>query len=90
MKSEIKKVQIEEQIKMIVLNIMDVDVTISSGDYLMDDLGLDSLDFIELITQIEKEFDLEIQESVEDEIKTIKDIVGHIKNMDKHIKTIQA
>ena len=44
-----------------------------------EDLGLDSLDFVEMIMEIEEEFDLkEIQDSVVDKMKTLGDVIAYI------------
>ena len=45
---------------------------------LVDDLGADSLDSMELITTFEEEFDIEISEEHAVEMKTIGDVVAHV------------
>ncbi|SCV99423.1 LAFE_0A02828g1_1 [Lachancea fermentati] len=42
------------------------------------DLGLDSLDTVELLVAIEEEFDIEIPDKVADEIKTVGEAVDYI------------
>ncbi|CAK7897770.1 acyl carrier protein, mitochondrial [[Candida] anglica] len=42
------------------------------------DLKLDSLDTVEALVALEEEFDLEIPDSVSDEIKTVGDAVDYI------------
>lgn len=45
-----------------------------------DDLGLDSLDFIEIIINIENEYDVEIGDEEANELKTIGDIIELLKS----------
>ena len=47
-------------------------------DMPIDQLGLDSLDIVELQMEFEKEFDVEIPDS-EDAIKTVGDLLDHLK-----------
>ncbi|SCU98565.1 LADA_0H13916g1_1 [Lachancea dasiensis] len=44
------------------------------------DLGLDSLDTVELLVAIEEEFDIEIPDKVADEIKTVEAAVKYIES----------
>ena len=46
---------------------------------LKDDLNADSLDAVELIMQIEEEFEVEIPDEVASNMKTVKDIVDYIE-----------
>ncbi|SCV04802.1 LANO_0G12508g1_1 [Lachancea nothofagi CBS 11611] len=43
------------------------------------DLGLDSLDTVELLVAIEEEFDIEIPDKVADEIKSVGEAVKYIE-----------
>jgi len=60
------------------LGVEEDDVTMESS--LIDDLGADSLDIVELIMALEEEFDLEIPDSEAEKISTVGDIVEYIKN----------
>lgn len=53
--------------------------SISMNTSLVDDLGADSLDVVELIMAFEEEFDMEIADGEADGIKTVADIVEYIK-----------
>lgn len=50
---------------------------------LTDDLGADSLDAIELIMEIESQFDIEIADSEATKIKLVSDIVTYLENLEK-------
>ena len=47
---------------------------------LIDDLGADSLDIVELIMALEEEFDLEIPDSDAEKVVTVGDVVEYIKD----------
>ena len=50
---------------------------------LTEDLGADSLDAIELIMEIESQFDIEIADSEATKIKLVSDIVTYLENLEK-------
>ena len=45
----------------------------------IDDLGADSLDIVELVMLIEKEFDIEIPDEDAEKIQTIGDVVTYLQ-----------
>mgnify|MGYP000294519137 FL=1 len=50
---------------------------VSSASFI-DDLNADSLDIVELVMTIEKEFDLEIPDDEAEKIRTVQDAVDYI------------
>lgn len=46
----------------------------------IDDLGADSLDIVELVMAIEKEFNIEIPDEDAEKISTVQDAVDYIHN----------
>jgi acyl carrier protein len=69
-----------EKVKEIVSNILGVDadeVTMESS--FMDDLGADSLDVVELIMDLQDEFNLEIPDEEAEKIQKVGDVVNYIK-----------
>lgn len=46
---------------------------------IIDDLGADSLDVVELVMALEEEFDMEIPDSDIEELSTVGDVVEYIK-----------
>jgi acyl carrier protein len=69
-----------EKVKDIVSNILGVDaeeVTMEAS--FMDDLGADSLDVVELIMDLQDEFNLEIPDEDAEKIHTVGDVVEYIK-----------
>lgn len=49
----------------------------------IDDLGADSLDIVELVMAIEKEFNIEIPDEDAEKIATVQDAVDYIQNKAK-------
>jgi len=47
---------------------------------LINDLGADSLDIVELIMAFEEEFNIEIPDEDAENIRTVKDVVNYIYN----------
>ena len=68
-----------EKIKEIIAKQLDIDpATVSMESRLIDDLKADSLDIVELIMDLEQEFNVEIPDEELPKIQTIGDIVGFI------------
>jgi len=72
MLEKIKKIIVEQ------LGANEEDVTIEAS--LIDDLGADSLDLVELIMALEEEFEVEIPDSDAEKIVTVGDALDYIKN----------
>lgn len=60
------------------LSVDEAKVTMDAS--IMDDLGADSLDIVDLVSSLEEEFDLEIPEEQVENIKTVGDIVKHVED----------
>lgn len=64
---------IAEQLEM---NIEDVELT----SELIDDLGADSLDVVDLVMSIEDEFEVEVPDEALEDIRTVEDVVKYIED----------
>jgi len=70
-----------EKVKEIVVEQLGVNPEdLSMQSSLIDDLGADSLDIVELIMALEEEFNLEISDEDAEKINTMGDVVDYIKN----------
>lgn len=72
----VKKVLVEQ------LDISEDEVTLSAS--IIDDLGADSLDVVEIIMHLEEEFDIEIPDEEAVRIATVQQIVDYV---DEKIRT---
>lgn len=72
--------EIFQKLKSIVVEQLGVnDENVTMEAIFVDDLAADSLDIVELVMNIEEEFDLEIPDSDTEKIVTIGDVVKYIE-----------
>lgn len=71
----------ENKIKDIVAEFTCDDPALVSNDAKLEDIGLDSLDLVEMVIRIEEEFDIDIPDSVcSGEIwVTVQDVIDHVE-----------
>ncbi len=70
-----------EKVKDILVDQLDAEeekVTLEAS--IVDDLGADSLDLVDLVMSLEEEFDVEIPDEAVENIKTVGDIVKYIED----------
>ena len=71
-----------EKVKGIICKELKLDPTkVTEESSLKDDLGADSLDAVEIIMDIEDEFDIQIDDTEAENIKTVGDIVKYIESL---------
>ena len=73
--------EILDQVKEIIsaeLEVQPEGITMES--IIVDDLGADSLDVVELVMRIEERFDIEIPDEDAEKIQTVGNIVEYLKN----------
>jgi acyl carrier protein len=71
---------IAERVKKIVVEHLGVDeAKVTEQASLIDDLGADSLDQVELVMAFEEEFGVEIPDEAAEKIRTVKDAVDFLK-----------
>ena len=70
-----------EKIRQIIANQLDLDpADIKKESNLIEDLHADSLDIVELVMDMEQEFDVEIPDEELPKVKTVGDIVRYLQN----------
>ena len=73
--------EICEKLKKIIKNQLSIEEEkITMEATFIDDLSADSLDIVELIMNIEEEFDMEIPDGEAEKIVTVGNVVEYIKN----------
>ncbi|KUO95611.1 acyl carrier protein [Ferroacidibacillus organovorans] len=70
-----------ERVKRIVVDRLGVEESqVALNASFKDDLGADSLDVVELVMELEDEFDLEISDEDAEKITTVGDVVQYIQS----------
>ena len=73
-----------EKIRQIIANQLDLDpAEITMDSSLIEDLRADSLDIVELVMDMEQEFDVEIPDEELPKVKTVGDIVRYLEAANK-------
>ncbi len=68
-----------DRVKKIVVENLEVDAdAVKLEASFIDDLGADSLDLVELVMAFEEEFGIEIEDEVQENIRTVGDAVNEI------------
>ena len=69
-----------EKVRDIIAKQLDIEsATITMTSRLIDDLKADSLDIVELIMDLEQEFNIEIPDEELPKVQTVSDIVGYLE-----------
>ena len=69
-----------EKLKMILSNQFDVEEsTITMETNIMEDLGADSLDVVDMLMSLEDEFDVEIPDEEIEKMRTVAEVVSYIE-----------
>ena len=69
-----------EKVKTILSNQFEVDVdTITADTNVIEDLGADSLDVVDMLMSLEDEFDVEIPDEEIEKMRTVSDVVSYIE-----------
>lgn len=75
---------IEAKVKAIIVDKLSVDESeVKNEASFANDLGADSLDTVELIMELEKEFGVTIPDSDAEKIQTVGDAIAYIENAGK-------
>ena len=69
---------IEERVRKVVSEQLDVSSDIDNNASFIDDLGADSLDTVELVMSLEEEFDCEIADEEAENITNIQQAINYI------------
>ena len=70
-----------ERVKRIIVDRLGVDESeVTPEASFKDDLGADSLDIVELVMELEDEFDLEISDEDAEKITTVGEVVDYIES----------
>ncbi|SFV65540.1 Acyl carrier protein [hydrothermal vent metagenome] len=71
---------IEDRVKEVVKEQLDVKGDVDNNASFIDDLGADSLDTVELVMSLEEEFDCEIPDDEAEKITTVQEAIDYVNN----------
>jgi acyl carrier protein len=70
-----------EKLQAIIADQLELDVeTVTPDSNILDDLGADSLDVVDLIMSVEDEFSIEVPDEALENIRTVADMVKYIED----------
>lgn len=70
-----------EKIKAILAEQLDVDEdSITADSLLVEDLGADSLDAIDIVMSVEDEFSIEVPDEIVEKMESVSDIITFVEN----------
>lgn len=70
-----------EKLKSILSEQLDIDEdSITPDSLLVEDLGADSLDAIDIVMSVEDEFKIEVPDEIIEKIETVRDILNYVEN----------
>ncbi len=72
------RAEVTARVKELIADSLGVESEIELSASFIDDLGADSLDIVELVMLIEKDFDLEIPDEDAERISTVQDAIDYI------------
>lgn len=73
--------EIFEKLQEIISDQLELDIdNIALDSHILDDLGADSLDVVDLIMSIEDEFDVEVPDEALEDIRTVEDMVKYLED----------
>ena len=71
---------IQEKVSEIIVEQLGVSADqVSPEAKLIEDLGADSLDAVELVMAVEEEFDIEVPDEEAEKLATVQDIITHVE-----------
>ena len=71
---------VEQKVKQIIVEQLGVDESqVDNKASFVDDLGADSLDTVELVMELEEEFDINIPDDAAEKIQTVGQAIDHIE-----------
>lgn len=76
---------LEERVKNLICDQLAVESEkVTATASFIEDLGADSLDIVELVMQMEEEFDLDIPDEDAEKMKTVGDVIKYIASKTTH------
>ena len=75
--------EIFESVKKVVMEAIDEEKNITEETSIVDELGLDSLDIVEMLMALEEEFEISIDDSAAEKFVKVSDVIDYIEKAKK-------
>ena len=75
--------EIFESVKKVVMEAVDEEREITMETSIVDELGLDSLDIVEMLMALEEEFEISIEDSAAETFIKVSDVIDYIEKAKK-------
>lgn len=69
-----------EKLKAMILDFLEISEDVITPDITWEEMGVDSVDLVEFIMEIESKFDIEVSDESLEELKTLQDVVDYIEH----------
>lgn len=69
-----------EQLKAMILDFLEINEDAITLDTTWDEMGIDSVELVEFVFEVESKFGMEVSDDAFEEIKTLKDVVDYIEH----------
>lgn len=73
--------QILERVKSVIVEQLDIDKDLVTDDSTFKELGVDSLDAVEIVLKLEEEFEIEISDEDAKQINSVSEAVTYIERV---------
>ena len=73
--------QILKRVKSVIVEQLDIDKDLVTDDSTFKELGVDSLDAVEIVLKLEEEFDIEISDEDAKQINSVSEAVTYIERV---------
>ncbi len=69
-----------EKLKAMILDFLEIGEDVITPEITWEEMGVDSVDLVEFIIEIESQFDIEVSDEALEDLKTLQDVVDYIEH----------
>ncbi|MFI3142243.1 MAG: acyl carrier protein [Clostridia bacterium] len=69
-----------EKLKAMILDFLEINEDVITPEITWEEMGVDSVDLVEFIMEIETQFDIEVSDEALEDLKTLQDVVDYIEH----------
>ncbi len=69
-----------EKLKAMILDFLEIGEDVITPEITWEEMGVDSVDLVEFVMEIETQFDIEVSDEALEDLKTLQDVVDYIEH----------